>query len=364
MDKVKIKYDSLEFSELKSTFYGYNDFSFNWNQLIWAAITVGRDSWSDVKIDVNNYKKEIIFRKSMLDFAITVIPKTEKDKFGNDVLNFRPYTSKGFNCMDGSEKTAISYFMSTIFVKLFSARLLNCPWLMHLDRYAGRRFNATFVKGGKKFHTTKRPDLVGLRNGPILFDDLGNPYITSDWMAFESKGRSSRVKSALDEAKDQLENLDKINSVDPLRVALQTYTSKSNEIKVVWRDPESKIAKNSFCLTINKKDFLFEYYYPIYRLIVSNDNLDRLYLNENLYFTYEIDGTLKIGLRSDVFISMLFNLDDIYEQKNKNEDYFEFNEYEDSSYNWTEGSDGIIIGTKSGSDPFSNYIKNLRDNFN
>ena len=150
IDKIKIKYDSLEFSELKRSFYGYNDLSFSWNQLIWAAITVGRDSWSDVKKDLNNYKKEIIFRKSMLDFAITTMLKNEKDEIGNIVLNFRPFTSTGFNYMDGSEKTAISYFMSTIFVKLFSVRLLNCPWLMHLDRYVGRRFNASFVKGRKQ----------------------------------------------------------------------------------------------------------------------------------------------------------------------------------------------------------------------
>ena len=191
-------------------------------------------------------------------------------------------------------------------------------------------------------------------------DDLGNPYITSDWMAFESKGRSNRVKSALDDAKEQLENLDKINGDNPLRVAFQTYTSNSNEIKVVWRDPESKRVKDSFCLIINKEDFIYEYYYPIYRLIDSSDNLNRLFLKDNLYFTYEIDNTLKIGLKSEIYCSMLFKLDDIYEQKIKNDDYFVFKEYEDSSYSWTEGSDGIIIGTKLGSDPFDNSIKNSR----
>ncbi|WP_461672517.1 hypothetical protein [Priestia megaterium] len=345
MDKVKLNYESLDFSELKSTFYKTNDLSFSWNQLLWAAITVGRKNWGDIKVD--NCKKEILFGKSMLEFALSVLPKSEQDEYGMDEIKFRPYTSEGFNLMDSSEKSAISYFISTIFVKLFASKLLNCPWLMHLDRYRGS-LNPTFFKYGKNYEKTKRPDLVGIRRGPMLKDDIGNPYIDSRWMAFESKGRSTRDRGALKTAKGQLSNLNQINSDDPLRIAFELYSSSKNEVKVLWQDPEGENNKDSYSLYIDEDHFLYEYYNPIYQLIRSSTN-EIIEFNHKPYVICEIDRNLKIGLRLDFFefISLrLIELINEQQDENQNEDYVAFYEKELGLYNWTEGADGILVGTR------------------
>jgi hypothetical protein len=65
----------------------------------------------------------------------------------------------------------VNYFLGLTVCKLFADKLIDAPWLLHLDVYR-HLLNPTFLTG----HS--RPDLVGSTNG-------------GDWVAMESKGRAT-----------------------------------------------------------------------------------------------------------------------------------------------------------------------------
>jgi hypothetical protein len=84
---------------------------------------------------------------------------------GVELIRFRGR----YDGLDPSEKSAVSYFVGLTVAKLLAHRLLDVPWLMHLDVY--RRDLQPVLHGGGK------PDLVG-QNG------------AGQWVAIESKGRT------------------------------------------------------------------------------------------------------------------------------------------------------------------------------
>jgi hypothetical protein len=100
--------------------------------------------------------------------------------------------SAAFRALDPTEKGAISYFLGMVFCKVFSSRLLQTPWLLHLDVF--KSSIPTSVLG------RSRPDLFGQQLG------------TGHWLSFETKGRASKPSRAdLNKAKAQAARLLSVN---------------------------------------------------------------------------------------------------------------------------------------------------------
>ena len=178
----------------------------SWEDLIWAAITVGRPSKFDVFKHDGASWFECVFRWATIHMAV------EEDWSG------RLKRTVAFKALDPTEKGMISYFLGMTLCKLFSARLLNIEWLLHLDVF-GQDLN-THVLG------RSRPDLVGK-------DCAGK------WHSFECKGRSGSV-SLWDKGRAKNQAL-RVIEVDGVRCGLHVGSFaffQSDILHFYWRDPE------------------------------------------------------------------------------------------------------------------------------
>ncbi len=130
----------------------------SWDELLWAAITVGRPSTYHVFRHGPASFHEAIFRLSLIRLSV------QQDWYE------RLQRTDTFASLDPTEKGMVSYFLGMTICKLFASRLLATPWLLHLDVFRPWLNPVTLGRS--------RPDLVGEDN-------------TGKWLAFESKGRSS-----------------------------------------------------------------------------------------------------------------------------------------------------------------------------
>ncbi len=129
--------------------------------------------------------------------------------------------TSAFKGLDPTEKGAISYFLGMTFCKVFSSRLLQTPWLLHLDVFGSTV--ATSALG------RSRPDLFGQQSR------------TRDWLAFETKGRVSKPSPA-DRAKAK-HQATRLVSVDGSACALHvgTFTFFVNDVlNFHWIDPPTE----------------------------------------------------------------------------------------------------------------------------
>jgi len=176
--------------------------------------------------------------------------------------------------LDPTEKGAVSYFLGMALCKLFSARLLKAPWLLHLDVF----------RPELDVHLTgrSRPDLVGQTND-------------NKWVAFESKGRLSAPNSeAKTKAKDQATRVVAINGKTPSYHVGGIAFFRNDVLRFFWRDPEPNYKSKVIRCTVEDTDWRF-YYEPVYDFIQSREELDRI--NPNRPFEAvdrELDVTLGI----------------------------------------------------------------------
>jgi hypothetical protein len=145
---------------------GPGELAVSWDEIVWAALTIGRPSvhhvWQHGAASLN----EAEFRLSLVHMAL--------EQHGPGATRLR--RTSAFKGLDPTEKGAISYFLGMNFCKLFSSRLLQTPWLLHLDVF--RSTIPTSVLG------RSRPDLFGQQSR------------TGAWLAFETKGRASKPSVA------------------------------------------------------------------------------------------------------------------------------------------------------------------------
>ena len=220
---------------------GPNSVDIQWPELVWAAITVGRKSWSDVIQHGYHSWLEIIYRFAILKANLS---SSNQNRF---------IKTDAYKNLDPSEKSAISYFLGLSFAKFAAQRLLGIPWLVHLDCFADLPID---LKGNR------RPDLIGMN-------------LVGEWSIFEAKGRTNGIKEKLiQHAKQQTQTLKKIDDKDPaLRVASIAYFS-DHMLKLRLEDPdEINSDAVDFHIPGGEEQF-FEYYYQPFRsLINQNDRL-------------------------------------------------------------------------------------------
>ena len=183
----------------------------SWGEVLWAAVTIGRPNTHSVFQQAEASYHEALFRISAVRLALE-----QRSPKGS-----RLWRTDAYKRLDPTEKGAVSYFLGMTFCKVFAARLLQTPWLLHLDVFR--------QQVGAVLAQRSRPDL------------LGQHAVTQAWHSFECKGRAS-APSATDKAKAKAQ-AQRIVSVGgspcALHVAAFTFT-RSDILEFYWRDPPAK----------------------------------------------------------------------------------------------------------------------------
>jgi len=238
-------------------------------ELLWAAITVGRANFLDVLAHGQYSEYELIYRISMI---LANLKRTQQNHLEK---------SPAFLHLDPSEKGAISYFLGMSVCKLFADRLLNAPWLLHFDVYRA------WLDISQHIGTRKKPDLIG-------WDYAGN------WVVLESKGRTNGFSpDLLVKGKDQAQSIDSINGLRPLQIAAVTHFAEGF-LGFDWTDPE-EFNEDGLNLWITPENFLSIYYKQIYNILFNN--IENTFVSRQFrFYRFEHLG-LTIGLHEDIYIA-------------------------------------------------------------
>lgn len=190
---------------------GSANLSVSWDEILWAALTIGRPSVHHVFQHGAASLHEANFRLSLVRMAL--------DQSGPQASRLR--RSAAYKRLDPTEKGAISYFLGMAFCKVFSSRLLRTPWLLHLDVF--KSIIPTSVLG------RSRPDLFGQQIG------------TGKWLSFETKGRASKPSAGdLIKAKTQATRLVAVNGV-ACSLHIGSFTYFVNDVlNFHWIDPPAE----------------------------------------------------------------------------------------------------------------------------
>ena len=182
---LEIRYDSEGFAPNALVVNGASTLTTTWDDLLWAAITVGRPNRQYVFRHGLASTYEALFRLSLIRMAL--------EESGTRTTRLR--RTSAARTLDPSEKGAVNYFLGLAICKLFAAQLLNVPWMLHLDVFRPR---LNLVLTGRS-----RPDLIG-------------EIVGGGWVALECKGRLSPPDAGTKvKAKAQAQRVVSVNGTVP-----------------------------------------------------------------------------------------------------------------------------------------------------
>ena len=121
---LQIAYESEDFASDSGVTNGMAWLSFTWDELLWAAVTVGRPNRQYVFRHGLASWHEALFRLSLVRMSL--------EQAGPGARRLR--RTMAARTLDPSEKGAVNYFLGLAVAKLFADRCLNAPWMLHLDR--------------------------------------------------------------------------------------------------------------------------------------------------------------------------------------------------------------------------------------
>ncbi len=237
-DNILISYDSDKFPS-GSIANGRAELKVTWDDILWAAITVGRPNRNYVFRHGDSSIYEAIFRWSLVRMSLEQ----------SGVRRYRLCRTNAAKTLDPTEKGAINYFLGMSFCKLFAAKLLDTPWLLHLDVF-GQQLKAELT-------SRSRPDLIGMEEG------------TGRWHAFECKGRLSKPNATVkNKAKEQAQRIVSVDGI-PCKLHIGSITYFKNDIlNFYWRDPLPEKGKT---IKIFLGDDIWRHYYaPIIGFLAMN----------------------------------------------------------------------------------------------
>jgi hypothetical protein len=260
---MQIAYRSEDFPASAGVANGYRSLQISWDDLLWSALTVGRPNRQYVFQHGEASLHEALFRLSLVRMAL------EENSSGS---RFRRTTAA--RTLDPTEKGAINYFLGLAVCKLFAAKLLSAPWMLHLDVF--RPFLNPFLTG------RSRPDLVGLTT-------------KGDWIALECKGRISKPDGpTMQRAKYQATRLVSVNGVSPrLYVGGLMFFAK-DVLQFYWRDPEPEPEiKNPIRIIL--ADDAWRYYYQMPLGIIQTNPACLRKCVKRTYFLRSVLPTSKLA---------------------------------------------------------------------
>ena len=239
---LRIPYTSRDFPA--GTIASSGHLETEWDDLLGAALTVGRPNTAYVFAHGDASYHEALFRLSLVRMAL------EQRPFRGGL-----YRTSAFRSLDPTEKGAVSYFLGMTICKLFASEFLHTSWLLHVDVFRAQLDPA--LLGGRS-----RPELVGQ-------DD------TCAWHAFECKGRSS-MPSAEDrqKAKRQAQRLVRVDSTDcSLHVGAISYFRR-DELEFHWRDPDTEDPETIEPIKVSLPEDAWRYYYAPALALATADPKD------------------------------------------------------------------------------------------
>lgn len=262
---IKLQYRCDGFGQnYGSLFQGTHTLRLEWNDLVWAAISVGKLGYDDLMGYGYFSLDEIRFRVYLVYSHLM--------QHGSQVCKSPLYES-----LDSTEKGAASYFIGMAVSKVIGLHLLRIPWLVHLEKI---KVLCNIGTQGKS-----RPDLLGL-----------NPQ--GRWVVFEAKGRSQGFsRYALDQAKTQTGHILHVSGSAPvLRVATESYFTPYLSVYVA--DPD-KPNDEGIDLKINEAQFLLSYYSTLRELMQISSRVE-IVQNQHYSFVDQESAGISIGMNRDV----------------------------------------------------------------
>ena len=252
---VRIPFETEQFP-VGTVANGSAELSLDWDDILWAAVTVGRPNRHYVFRHGDASAYEAVFRWSITRMAL--------EQSGPAGRRLR--RTAAAKTLDPTEKGAVSYFLGMTFCKLFAAKKLDTPWLLHLDVFRPM-LNVVLA-------SRSRPDLVGEQNG------------TGQWHAFECKGRVSTPDSTVKgKAKEQAERLVTVNGT-PSALHIGSIAYFQNDVlNFFWRDPAPQ-KLNPIEVTLPPDAWRY-YYSPIVELIHGLDRKWPFDAGQNVFVPVE-----------------------------------------------------------------------------
>jgi hypothetical protein len=272
-----ITYSATSFSDTAGPLLaGTHQLVVAWDEIVWAALSVGKAQLQHLTQYGAFSTFEIIYRAAIIFANLRETPSGMIAR------------SAAYNGLDPSEKGAISYFLGLTMAKLFCGRLLDVPWLMHLDVY--REELDPVLLGNSK------PDLVGLN-------------LHSEWVVVEAKGRTNNItQSVLQNAKNQAEQVTTILGVDPvLRVGSVTYFNGVGILGFSLIDPARRSEERKLAdLPLTKSMLLMSYYRPVRAYLREAASTRTALINKLPYRIASLpDFELSVGLSEEIEPSLV-----------------------------------------------------------
>ena len=217
----------------------YRELCVTWDDVVWAAVTVGRPGLYYVFARGKPSIYEAIFRWSLAKMTI-------ERRFGHPPRFVRTAAARN---LDPTEKGMANYFLGMTVCKLLADRFLGTPWLLHLDVF---RPHLDIELRGRS-----RPDLIGHNN------------LTNEWYGFECKGRVSNPGPAEKaKAKEQAVRLQSVDGTAcSLHIAAITYF-RNEVLSFYWCDPPSP-EDGKYPINVSLPDDAWRYYYGLVAEVVA-----------------------------------------------------------------------------------------------
>lgn len=253
-NKLSIFHKSVKFPKSYNISSGHLYFS--WGDLLWATITVGRPSFISAFQHGNWSIYEAVSRVSTIKMAL-----------GKSSYDQHLYKTSTFKDLDATEKGFVSYSIGMVFCKLFASKLLETPWLLHLDAFKNQL--AVGMLAGRS-----KPDFIG-------------QDIKGLWHAFEAKGRSSGIGNDNGQkAKSQALRITSVNGSNcTLHIGSIAHFHK-DQLRFFWRDPEPN---EQMRIQIEVKPEHWQHYYQFALALVSDSAS-----TQPLPLAHDIDVTVEI----------------------------------------------------------------------
>lgn len=262
-----IPYEATNFpTKAKKELHGSHSLQVTWNDLVWAAITVGKPGISYVFGHGWHSISDMVVRSHTIYANLLGV--------GGRIAKSTLYEGK-----DPTEKGATSYFLGMAVAKLFSEKLLDITWLFHLSM-------AGPLGVPIRFRGPLEPDLIGLRP-------------TGSWVVVEAKGRTNAFSDgALAKAKQQTMAVTRVAGKRPrLRVAVQTYFDP--ELTVRLDDPEPDDGDEDLEIEVDLQAALRRYYAFAYEATAGSNDIRTLNGRSYVFRTISETG-IAVGIDTTV----------------------------------------------------------------
>lgn len=259
---------------------GQKSLNLFWPDLLWGAITVGRRNHFELFRFGFSSRMEMVWRAAILLSNLRTMRNGRNKHF---------VKSDAFECLDGSEKGAATYFLGLALAKVAAEVEYGVTWLMHLDVYSkSNRVTGVHVPV-LALPGRIRPDLIG-------------QHPSGDWLVMESKGRTGKVDRDLRlKAKDQTRRILTVNHKAPRWRVGSIISLDDSVLRLELIDP-SDASPDAVAINVPDDVFVANYYRPILAMLADAAGTEVKGPDGALYRSaYIADADFGVGLWAPLY---------------------------------------------------------------